>query len=162
VAGIASGNPQGVINGVSGAIQNAMLPVTPITGSAVSKMSNGFSEIQELHRFLLLYSRLKGAFPQKYSLRFRNFKTQQDWQCSLQDFSIQQNATNPHLYRYNIQLKCWDVKNTDAKAPGASGADRFQAGGDLASVNTLSFAQALAGFDKIGKKIPNDKQLGFG
>lgn len=149
-----SGSISGVMSGISGGIQNALLPSTPFAGSAVNKKTNGFSEIQEIHRFLLVYSRLKGAYPGTYSLEFRNWKTSQKWNCVVQDFTIQQNATNPHLYRYNIQLKCWDVWDVnEATGQEESGSDRFGPGGDLSSVNTLSGKKAIEGLQKVTAKL---------
>lgn len=153
--GLASGSVSGVINGVSGAIQNALLPVSPFAGSAVNKKTNGFAEIQQLHRFLLVYSRLKGSYPSTYNLEFRNWKTRQKWKCVIQDFTIQQNATNPHLYRYNIQLKCWDVADVNGGKKNETGLDRFGPDGDLSSVNTLSAQGVLTGLANIGTNLSN-------
>jgi len=133
----------GNIAGASGALQNALLPTPNYTASAVNRTKNGFAEIQQLHRFLLVYSRLKGAFPGKYFLKFRMLKTNQSWNCSVSDFQISQNAQQPHLYRYSIQLKCWQIGNAASEdALTAQAADRFGPKGDLAPVNIISLKQA--------------------
>lgn len=144
-----SGNVSGAIGQVSGAVQDALLPTPNFTASAVSRTKNGFSEIQEMHRFLLVYSRLKGAFPNRYFLKFRMFKTQQEWMCSIQDFQISQNANNPMMYKYNIQLRCWKVGGIDAKTVNAAAYDRFAPGGDLSAVNILNVKSAKAGLKGI-------------
>jgi hypothetical protein len=139
----------GNIGGASGALQNFLLPTPTFTSSAVSRTKNGFAEIQQMHRFLLVYSRLKGAFPGTYHLKFRMLKTNQVWMCSVSDFQISQNAQQPHTYRYTIQLKCWQIGNAATEDAGNKQAsDRFAVGGDLAPVNILSISQASNGLKK--------------
>jgi hypothetical protein len=130
-------------------VQGALLPPITYASSAVPRKSNGFREINELHRFLLVYSKLKEANPTTYFLKFRNYKTGQEWYCSVQDFSIQQNAQNPMLYKYNIQLKCWNLSNIDSSARLKLAADRFGQDGDLQSVNIVSLSEANAGFKNL-------------
>ena len=145
----------GALSAATAGIQQMLLPTSPFATSAVRKKFNGFGEIQELHRWLLVYSKMKGAYPSRFFLKFRMYKTNQEWSCSLQDFSIQQNAQNPNLYRYSMQLKCWGVCNiqtgADINTPSAS--DRFGYGGDLAPVNILSVKEMSQGFKQIGKDI---------
>jgi hypothetical protein len=138
-----------IVGAASGILQNMLLPTPRNTASAVPLSRNGFGEIQQMHRFLLVYSRLKGAFPNKYYLKFRMYKTNQIWMCSLQDFQISQNVQNPNSYRYNINLKCWQVADAgNDETVSKMAYDRFAAGGDLAPVNILSLKQASAGLKK--------------
>ena len=129
------------VSGMVDAVTAALLPPLPYGGSAVSRISNGYTEMQELHRFLYTYSKLKAEHANKFSLKFRNFKTNQEWNCILQDFQVSQNSQNPMLWRYNIQLKCWNVQKPNKDLRAASNYDRFGKGGDLKSVNTIDLLQ---------------------
>lgn len=151
ISGIQSGSITGAIGGVVGAINNAILPSLPYSGSAVDDVTNGYTEIQELHRFLFTFSHLKSLRPDRYRLKFKNYKTGQEWRVIIQDFSIQQSAQNPHLYRYNIQLKAWDVKPIDAKEREDKEFDRFGPEGDLKAVNTVGAEGAYKAFKAFSK-----------
>lgn len=140
-AALGSGDLTGFASGVVGAINTALLPPLPYAGSGIDRESNGFTEMQELHRFLYTYSKLKATNPHNYKLKFRNFKTNQQWDCILQDFQIQQNAQNPMLQRYNIILKCWNVKPVGADARASAEFDRFGPDGDLKAVSIISVDQ---------------------
>lgn len=134
----ASGDIAGGMAGVTGAINNLILPALPYSESGVDGITNGFTEMQELHRFLYTFSHLKAKMPDQFKLKFKNYKTGQEWRIILQDFTIQQSAQQPNLYRYNIQLKAWDVKTIDSEERSATEYDRFKPGsGDLAPVNVV-------------------------
>jgi hypothetical protein len=143
ISGVESGDIGGVIGGVTGAISAAGLPNQPWAGSQVDGQSNGFSEMQELHRFLYAYSRLKNVSPGLWTLWFASHKTDQQWQVSLQDFTIQQSAQNPHLYKYNIQLKAWGIGSITASGGQNVDYDRFGPNGDLKAVNTLGLQGSI-------------------
>lgn len=156
-----NGDIGGATGGLVGALNTALLPALPYAGSGVDRDTNGFTEMQELHRFLYTYSKLKAASPQTYALRFRNYKTNQQWQCILQDFQIQQSAQNPMLQRYTITLKCWDVKPIGADDRASAEFDRFGAGGDLKPVSTISLDDMLKFKDALfNKKNSVDILLG--
>ena len=125
------------LEGVVGSFNDVFLPSIPYSASAVSQKSNGYTEIQELHRFLYTYSLLKSRTPSQSKLRFRCYKTSQIWDCIIQDFNIQQSAQNPFLYRYTISLKGWNVKDADTKDNGKA-FDRFGPQGDLKAVNLVN------------------------
>lgn len=134
---IANGNVTGVTGGLVGAFNTTFLPPMPYSASAVQEQTNGYTEMQELHRFLFIYSKLKEKNPSGFSLSFRCYKTNQEWQCVIQDFGIQQSAANPMLYRYNIALKGWNVQAV-GKPEDFKQFDRFAPGGDLQSVNLVT------------------------
>ena len=148
VDGLQSGNLQGLAGGVTGALNSALTPGLPYNKSAVDGNSNGFVEAQELQKFFYMYNALKSRYPNKFSLLFTNFKTGQSWRCIINDFQLQQAADNPHLFKYNISVQGWDVKNYqnvffDQKK---SVVDRFGEGGDLEPVNTLTAKQITGVF----------------
>lgn len=149
VSAYKSGDVMGGIAGASGAVQDALLPTPLYTSSAVRRNANGFVEMQEMHRFLLVYSRMKGAFPEKFFMKFRMYKTGQEWMCSVRDFNISQNASNPHLYKYSIQLRCWSVQGIGKEAQEKAAADRFGVGGDLAAVNIVTMKQGAKGLSQL-------------
>jgi hypothetical protein len=149
------GNIAGGIGNAVNAANATVLPSIPYSGSAVSQETNGFTEIQELSKFIDMYNTLKHKDPKKYSLVFRMFKTNQQWRCIVQDFSIQKSAQSPHLWRYNIVLKCWNLQTVSAQMSKASEFDRFGSNGDLKSVNTVGLGAlnllGKMGFNKKGK-----------
>jgi hypothetical protein len=134
---------------IAGAIGNAVnipntlaKPPLPYSGSGVSEQSNGFTEIQELVKFFDDYNKLKHENPRQYRLIFRMFKTNQQWDCIIEDFSIQKSAQSPHLWRYNIVMTCWALQVIGANVAGSEEFDRFGSDGDLASVNTVGLASS--------------------
>lgn len=133
-----------------GAFNTAFLPSMPYSASAVSDKTNGYTEMQELHRFLYAYSMIKGKAPSKYKLKFRCYKNNQEWDIIVQDFNIQKSASNPMLYRYNIALKGWSVSNINTDKEEF---DRFGPDGDLKSVNLVT----PESFQKINSKFFNNK-----
>jgi len=127
-----------IAGGVTGALNNALLPPIPFSSSAVDGDSNGFTETQELQKFFYLYSYLKAKNPKKYNLFFVNYKTNQQWQVQVKKYPIRQSAANPNLYRYDIQMIGWNCEEPDDTF--ADPVDRFGPKGDLASVNTVGLA----------------------
>lgn len=136
--------------GFVGAANTALLPPLPYSTSAVSQNGNGFTEAQELQKFFYMYSKIKGQSPDKYSLKFKCYKTNQEWQCIVKEFSLQISAQNPNLYKYSISLQGWDCKAISDKDKIAF--DRLSPTGDLKSVNTIT--------SKSAKKL-STKLLGF-
>jgi hypothetical protein len=154
----------GATGAVTGAINESLLPQQPFVSSAVSaadflgtagnlvdlftggdfevaRYSNGFTEINELHKFFVMYYYLKANNPDGLSLRYTDFKRDLSWRCTISNFKIQHSAQNPLLVRYVIELKCWDIKSSQEVFIGTQGRDfqsldRFGPNGDLAAVNT--------------------------
>lgn len=149
---VADGDVAGATGGLVGAFNTAFLPALPYAASSVDQDTNGYTEIQELHRFLYTYSKLKSKQPKTFQLKFRCYKTNQEWTCILQDFNIQQSAQNPMLYRYNIALKGWGVTEP-AKGDDSAAFDRFAPGGDLQPVNLVNPQLFGTIKDNILKKI---------
>ena len=137
--------------GFVGAANTALLPPLPYSSSAVSQEGNGFTEAQELQKFFYMYSKLKGKSPNKYSLIFRCYKTNQEWDVIVKDFSLQISAQNPNLYKYSISLQGWNCRAVGDKE--RKPLDRLGSKGDLKSVNTLT-SGVLA-------KVSVKKILGF-
>jgi hypothetical protein len=137
--------------GFVGAANTALLPPLPYSSSAVSQEGNGFTEAQELQKFFYMYSKLKGKSPNKYSLIFRCYKTNQEWDVIVKDFSLQISAQNPNLYKYSISLQGWNCRAVGDKM--TKPIDRLGPNGDLKSVNTIT-SGALS-------KINTKKILGF-
>lgn len=132
--------------GVTGAINNAILPQQMYSGSGVDDTTNGYTEMQELHRFLFTYSHLKAARPKDFTLKFQNHKTGQEWRVILSaPLSISQSANQPMSYRYSIQLQAWDVQPING-SNRANEIDRFAPGNDLGTVNTVGVSGAYKAF----------------
>lgn len=126
----------------AGFLNTTLTPNLPYGSSSIDGDSNGFTEAQALQKFFYFYDALKAQSPKKYMLRFTNYKTNQSWRCQVRDFSLQQSAANPFLFRYSINLQCWDLISADSLEKGSSLFDRFGAGGDLAGVNTALSSNA--------------------
>ncbi|MEM4379058.1 MAG: hypothetical protein QXL01_00025 [Thermoplasmatales archaeon] len=139
----------GGIGSAVNAANTAVLPALPYAGSAVQESTNGFTEIQELAKFIDTYNTLKHKEPRKYRLVFRMFKTSQQWNCIINDFTIQRSAQSPNLWRYNITLKAWNLKTVMDN--GKEEFDRFGPNGDLRSVNTVGTGLQVK-LLKIGKQ----------
>lgn len=142
----------GGIGNVVGAVNNALTPNLPYSGSGVDPESNGFVEMQNLEKFLYIYQKLKFNHPSEYDLYFVCHKTRQKWKVAVKDFSVQQNAQNPHLYRYQIQLQGWDVSNSAFSGERIE-FDRFGQNGDLKEVNTTNVFDTVDKIKSIGKNI---------
>lgn len=123
-----------------GAVNTDNVPPVFFNTSGIDGSSNGFTESQELQKFFFMYNALKSRYPKNYALIFSNLKTDQSWRCVVRDFQLQQNAENPMLYKYNINLECWNVRSAKRLLSGAGidNVDRFGPGGDLAGTNTLT------------------------
>jgi hypothetical protein len=143
-----------VSGGVVGTVNNALLPPLPYSSSAVKQESNGFTEAQELQRFFYAYQKLKADAPGNVSLHFVNYKTNQKWRVAVKNFSLQQSANEPMLYKYSISLQGWDCV-APSEEPGLEKAfDRFAPGGDLSSVNTMG----LSASGKVGAAVSAAKK----
>lgn len=142
------GDYSSIAGSVIGAVNNAILPQLPYSGSAVDAVTNGFTEMQEFNRFLYTFSRLKGSNPKSYNLEFWDHKEQKRYRIILQDFTIQRSAQNPNLYRYSVQLGAWNVRPLSS-SERAKDYDRFAPGGDLASVNTVGADGLYKGFKAL-------------
>jgi len=151
---ISSGDYAGAIGdaaaGFVGAANTALLPPLPYSESAVNQVSNGFTEAQELQKFFYMYSKVKDKNPNKYSLKFKCYKTNQEWRVIVKDFSLQISAQNPNLYKYSISLQGWDCMPIDGRDK-VKPFDRLNPGGDLSSVNTVT--SKVLGKTALGKKI---------
>lgn len=145
----------GLAGSVTGGINNALLPPLPYLSSGVDQNVNGFTETHELQKFFYMYHRLKSDFPKDYNLYFINQKTDQKWQIQIKNYAIKQSASNPNLYRYDINLTGWDVKSTGLGNDRVA-YDRFGPEGDLKSVNTVGIS-AIGKLGKVGTQL---SQLG--
>lgn len=111
-------------------------PNLPYTQSAVSNKSNGYKEIQLLHRFLFSYTALKDKEPDSWHLYFINHKDDQKMRVILQGgLQITKSAQEPNLYRYRISMKGWDNRSIQDFVT-ATNIDRYK--GDLKPVNTMT------------------------
>lgn len=113
--------------------------------------TNGFVEIHILHNFLNAYSHIKETNPESVKLFFESHKDNMEWQIIIKGFSFQKNAAQPYLYKYNIVLQGFDLKEVGASTTGAI--DRFGAGGDLGNVNSFTLAGALERANSLSKKL---------
>jgi len=157
--GKAAGTADALLSGdVIGAVNNALLPQLPYSGSSVDGKSNGYTEMQELHRFLYTFSNLKGVSPDQFLLEFWYYKMGQKWRIVLQDFTMQISAQNPNLYRYNIQLKAWNVRPVSQDERSKSETDRYAKGGDLHAVNTVGIDGLYKGFQGIKANFNNNSK----
>lgn len=147
------------LNGFGSAVLNGSDPAAVLSGilqttlpygsSSVSKKSNGYSEMQRLHRYFYLYSILAERAPDKTSLYFINYKDSQHYRVVVKNFVIQKSANEPFLYRYQLQLKAWDPTGIQE----TEGLETNRYAGDLKSVNTLTLTGAFSQMVGLSTKI---------
>lgn len=132
-------------------VANALgVDISRFTGDS-EKGTNGYVEIHLLHNFLNAYSYLKEENPNSVNLYFESQKDNMQWQVIVKGFSFQKNAAQPYLYRYNISLQGFDLKevgNNNRKA-----VDRFGPNGDLGGVNSFTLTGALERANALGRKL---------
>lgn len=137
-AGIAGGFGASTINAINSA-------VSAITGTS-SKMvdgkrnrTSGYTAFHMLYKFIWLYhfAKSNGA---KQQLRFINYKDNNQYDCVVTNFTLSRDKSQPHLYRYSIQLKAWKLNGADS-IPGFSTADRLKSLGldENPSVKAIAF-----------------------
>jgi hypothetical protein len=154
VDAVQSGNPLdaagAIAGGVTGALNEVILPPLPYAESGVHQNSNGFTETHELQKFFYLYHKLKGDNPNKFFLRFNQIKTGQTWNVIVKNYTIRQSATNPNLYRYEIALIGWDCRKLNAAKRNEL--NRFGPKGDLSAVNTVGTG-VFSKLKTVGKQL---------
>lgn len=116
------------------------------------KSTNGYVEIHLLHNFLNAYSYLKEENPDSsVNLYFESQKDNMQWQVIVKGFGFQKNAAQPYLYKYNISLQGFDLRevgDTNRKA-----IDRFGPNGDLGGVNSFTLTGALERANSLTRKL---------
>ena len=132
-----------IAGGVTGALNTALTPPLPYSGSAVNAEHNGFVEMQDMVKFFYMYNYLKGQNPKKWSLYFIDYKNSQKWRIVIKDMSIQKNAQQPFLWKYSVSLQGWDVTYPTSVAKNKAEFNRFGPGGDLKSVNSMTFKSMM-------------------
>jgi hypothetical protein len=120
------------------------------------KSTNGYVEIHLLHNFLNAYSHLKEDLKEEnpdsvVNLYFESQKDNMQWQVIIKGFSFQKNAAQPYLYKYNIVLQGFDLKEVGDKTRQAI--DRFGPNGDLGSVNSFTLTGALERANSLARKL---------
>lgn len=115
------------------------------------KATNGYVEIHLLHNFLNAYSHLKEKDPENTKLFFESHKDNMQWQVIVKGFSFQKNANQPYLYKYNIALQGFDLKEVGASQRMVI--DRFGPNGDLAGVNSFTLSGASERAQSLTRKI---------
>ena len=126
------------------------MDLSRFTGKGESS-TNGYVEIHLLHNFLNAYSHIKETRPETVRLFFESHKDNMQWQVIVRTFSFQKNAAQPYLYRYNIALQGFDLKEVGAGLVAAE--DRFGANGDLGGVNSFTLTGALERANSLGRKL---------
>jgi hypothetical protein len=135
-------------------LEYTIQPHLPYSYSAVPEESNGFTEIHRLHKFFIFYTNLNSRrnnpevtkvnvdkFKKKqFALYFNNYKDNQKFRIVLKNFAMTKAVGQPFLYKYQIQLKGWNLEPADESLTGQE-VDRFK--GDLASVSTVTLTSAV-------------------
>lgn len=125
------------------------IDLSPVRGG--DSATNGYVEIHLLHNFLNAYSYLKEKNPETTELFFESHKDNMQWQVIVKAFSFQKNAAQPYLYRYNIALQGFDLKEVGAE--GRVAIDRFGPDGDLGGVNSFTLSGAMERSQSLFRKI---------
>lgn len=141
---------------VAGLLSGVTQPPLPYSKSSVNNTSNGYSEINSLHKFLFAYSALKDREPNRWFLYFINHKQDQKMRISLKGFNIQQSAQEPYLYRYRISIQGWDMQSAKGFTQ-KNVVDRFK--GDLKTVNTLTLTGIASSTGNLVGTIMGGKSI---
>lgn len=137
-------------------VANALnLDLSPFREKA--QATNGYVEIHLLHNFLNAYSHLKEQDPENTELYFESHKDNMQWRVIVKAFSFQKNANQPYVYRYNIALQGFDLKEVGASERKAI--DRFGVNGDLGGVNSFTLSGALERAKALQRKLENKQSL---
>ena len=113
--------------------------------------TNGYVEIHLLHNFLNAYSHLKEQNPENTKLFFESHKDNMQWQVIIKAFSFQKNAAQPYLYRYNIALQGFNLREVGAADRVV--VDRFGPDGDLGGVNSFTLTGAMERANSLTNKL---------
>ena len=113
--------------------------------------TNGYVEIHLLHNFLNAYSYLKESNPEETALYFESQKDNMQWQVIVKAFTFQKNANQPYLYKYNIALQGFNLK--EVGAGDRKVIDRFGPDGDLGGVSSFTLSGAAERAQSLTRKI---------
>lgn len=159
--GLASTNQRYNKSAVRNNISQSNASVTEVAGISAfqnilsttkNASTNGYVEIHLLHNFLNAYSKLKELSPTTTNLFFESQKDNMQWQVAVKNFVFQKNAAQPYLYKYNIILQGFNLKQ-----PGDFGVrkniDRFGPNGDLGEVSSFTISGALERGQSLARKL---------
>ena len=158
--GLASTNQRFNKSAVPTSITESRTEITDIGGisafqdvaSKANASTNGYVEIHILHNFLNAYSKLKEIYPEDVSLYFESQKDNMQWQVIVKGFGFQKSAAQPYLYKYNISLQGFDLKET-GEFGKRKVVDRFGPNGDLGNVSSFTLSGALERSQSLARKI---------
>lgn len=117
-------------NAVNQAAEVLSGPDRPTTGVDLQK--TGYVAFHNFYKFLLAYKKDaasagirktekgKSAHP----LRFVNYKDNNQYDVSVQQFQLTRNADQPFLYNYNIVLRAYNLRDADSQEISADVSDR--------------------------------------
>lgn len=106
---------------LSGAISTVNSIVSKFTGTS-SKMvdgkrnvKSGYTAYHVLYKYIWLYhfTKANGA---NHTLKFINFKDNNQYNVAVQNFQLARDKSRPHLYQYTITMKGWNIKSMDGQA----------------------------------------------
>jgi hypothetical protein len=101
----------------------------PSTKVGFTDAMSGYAAFHNLYRFLLLYKNSmssKGNSKPKKPLIFFNYKDNNEYYVTINNFTLRRSAENPTLYYYSIQMRGYDLRTAgESKDIEESLADRI-------------------------------------
>lgn len=97
------------------AINSIVSTITGISSKVVDGTRNqksGYTAFHVLYKFFWWYHFAKSQGSQQ-QLKFVNYKDNNQYDIVVQNFSLTRDKGSPHLYRYSIQLKAWNLEESD-------------------------------------------------
>lgn len=84
--------------------------------NAVLLERTGFAAFHNFFRFLLEYKRDAAGVDSregrtKHPLTFLNYKDGVEYDCAIQNFTLVRSASDPYLYNYTIQMRCYNMRS---------------------------------------------------
>ena len=96
----------------------------PVNDTGVSPFRSGYIAFHNFYRFLLKYKLdtaghgTNGNLKRKastHALQFLNYKDGVKYDCVPTDFTLTRSAESPMLYNYTIKMRCYNMRNVNAK-----------------------------------------------
>lgn len=108
------------INAINSIVSTITGVSSPVVDGSRNKKS-GYTAFHVLYKFLWWYHFAKSQGGQQ-QLKFVNYKDNNQYDIAIQNFALTRDKTSPHLYRYSIQIKAWNLEESD-KFPSLSADD---------------------------------------
>lgn len=144
--------------------QNALNQASDILGeeentTGIDLQRTGYAAFHNFYKFLLVHKKVAAGENIKYktedkTLRFINYKDNNQYDVAIQNFQLTRDASNPMLYNYNITMRAYNMRSADSQGTFKDVSDRAASLG-LNGVDNSSL------FSKISNKVKKAKNAAY-